>query len=1139
MRASRLILVGLLLSASCSIAGDLFLSEQTYFLGTNRFVVAGEERRGPYNLPHQSIIFHSERVILYGRELVREDEYSIRYDRGEISFPFPLSAGDSVSVEYRYFPLTLPIEKYLNRLRFAEEGGVLLPRENEKPSLAGPLDRGSVRVGGSKSFAVLIGSGRELKLEQALRVSVDGMLAPGVRVTARLTDENLPFQPEGRSERLEELDEVLVKIESETAEATLGDYEVDFQGMEFGRYSRVLKGALGKYKRDQFEMEISGGLARGEFLSIEIRGAEGKQGPYDLLGADSRKAVVAGSEKVWLNGERLKRGEENDYIIDYSFGTLLFNPNRPIESESRIAVDFQATGDEYKRGFFTNRFELRSKKGRYTLGSTFLSERDDNSNPAALILTDEDLDSLALSGDRNALVPSARVAENGGEYDSLGGVFVYAGPLQGEFNVSFLEVGSGNGSYVKTISPEWGREVFSYAGQGAGDHDPMIPLPLPSSHQLFALRSRARPTDGITMDAEVAWSGLDRNTLSSIDDDDNNGTGSSVSLAVEPRKFTVAGQSMGQFALDGSWRRVSDHFEPLGRYRETERDARWMTGSLRTVLTTERTEEDLIGTGQASESRGGETVWEGGGRWTGGKGGGALTLTGNAGRLDQDQFESRRYTGSALFSGGERLHGKIFDERVESTAEESSRLVEGVGVRRSGEASIRLGLVKPSVTIRTDQNDFSVGGLLSSGIRSDSKRYGMSLGRGTLEAEGAATFEEREVVDSVDAGWHPWYEGRTDEFTARWRGAATVSALYRRRAIDYAPGINKGNESNDLSRVEIRHGGFGGMLQGNWNYQVSSEESRPREIKLVPAPADTSADYDSLGNYFPGEGGYNQVMVEGDAVPLLDLEASGSIRIEPRRRKEGDSNRFMEGFRSDTFLRVRERSKESDRTSLILLQPHAFQKNNTTIRGTVLFRQEARWDDRKSDGSIQIRYQREDREVNEYTGLNRDDIVHTFLVRTRIPLGRKFVGEMKWSRRFEKEWSADDPAVALVDDELLGSIVFQPDPAWRVDFPASFRRETEQILEEEITSIQLDPDLSINISTKGRIDGGLTWNRFLNATVDRSRSFLRSRREGLRWNGRFAYDLNRILRSSLSYTGESMKGERSVHRFRAEMRAFF
>lgn len=1140
MHSSRIVLAGLLLTACSSVAGELFLSERTYQLGMNHFPVAGEDRRGPYALPHQSIIFHSDIVVLHGRKLVREEEYVLRYDRGEVSFQFPLAAGDTVSVEYRYFPLTLPIEKYLNRLRFAEEGGGVLAREGGDAALAGPLDRGAVRVGGSKSFAVLIGSGRELKLEQALRVSVDGMLAPGVRVTARLTDENLPFQPEGRSERLEELDEVLVKIESESASATLGDYDVDFQGTEFGRYRRVLKGALGRYSRDRFDVEVSGGLARGEFLSVEIRGAEGKQGPYDLLGSASRKVVIAGSEKIWLNGERLKRGEENDYIIDYSVGTVLFNTNRPIQSDSRIAVDFQATGDEFKRSFFTNRFELRSWGGRFTLGGSFLSERDDDDNPEALLFTDEDLDSLAVSGDRQALVPSARAVESGGDYDTLGSALVYSGPNRGEFSVTFLDVGNGNGAYIKNISPEWGREIFVFAGEGKGDHDPVVPLPLPSSHQFFNLRGAAVLTEGVDIEAEIAWTELDRNTLSPLDDDDNDGTGSSVSFTVAPLPFSLADRSFGKWSADGSWRQVGDRFEPLGRYRETERDARWMTSNLRAVLTTDRAAEDRIGAGEASESRGGETIWDGGGSWTGAGNAGTLKLTGNTGRLEKDRFESNRYSGGALFSRGDRFRGNLREERVESTQEDSAGMRQnGKGNSRFAEGSLRLGVTRPSITIRRDQNDFSKEGNLLSGIRSESERYGLLLGGGELEAEGAVTFEEREAVDSVDARYSPWYEGRTDEFNARWRGGATVSALYRRRSLDYAPGRTKGNESNDLSRIEVRHGGLGGILQGNWNYQVSSEESRPRETILVPAPADTSADYDSLGNYFPGEGGYNRITVEGDALPLLDLEVSSNIRIEPRRRREGDPNRFWAGFRSETFLRVREQSKETDRTSLILLRPHAFQKNNTTIRGTVLLRQEIRWDDRMSDGSIQVRYQREDREVNEFARLNRDDLVHTLLVRARVPLGRKFTGEAEWNRRLEKEWSNGDAAVNLVSDQWEGSVVFQPVPAWRIRFPASLTRELEEILDEKITSIRLDPDLTINISTRGRIDGGVTWTRFLSGTIDRTRSFLRSRREGFRWDGRFAYDLNSVLRSSLSYAGESLKEERPVHRFRAEMRAFF
>ena len=1141
MRGSLALLLLLLLPLPLHAEGKVFLGEKQYRVGYGSVVLGGEDRTGPYALPHAPLFAGTEAVTLSGRTLVRETDYWIRYDRGEIVFRNALATGETARVTYRYFPLPLPTERVLHRFRLARGGAEEEEGEaagGRAGAMTGPLDTGALRVGGSKSFSVLIGSDQELTLEQALRMRVTGNLAPDVRVTAQLTDQNLPFQPEGRSERLEELDQVLIHVESSRFEATLGDYEIRYTDSEFGAYERVLQGALGALHGDRYDVELSGGLSRGEFRSVEVRGSEGKQGPYSLLDLSTLgQVIVAGSDQVWLDGEKLTRGDDNDYVIDYNTGEVTFNPNRAITSSSRIAVDFQVSGDQYRRRFVTSRLRLHDESERFRLTGTFLSEQDDEDEPEAIVLDEAQYDSLALSGDRSPLGSGARTVGDGGDYDTTGGVFVYAGRDSGAFVVSFREVERGEGAYTDSLSAVWGRRIFVYVGEGLGDYTPFVPIPLPSSHNLIGLSGSARLREPFLMKGEIAWTDLDKNILSDRDDGDNQGTGGRLGAELEPFPLDWGGVLLGNVRLRGDYQRVTDRFEPLGRYREPHRDERWMTGDLRRAIGPGRQEEDRVASEEAYASRGGETVWTGSGSLVRGISIGEMRWEAEGGKLSRSGFRSDRWAWTGALKRGTRYDARYREERIGS---EEGDTLEGETVRRSGEGSVRFSLFRPSAGLLREEREFRDGGVLVNGTRGWERKVGLRLGEGkALEGEGTVTFEVKDYVDSTRGEWDRWYEGRTDRSSLRWRGPVTVSAAYVHRSLDYGETVSRGNRRSDVGRLELRHGGFGGMVRGNWNYQVTTEELRPRRRVLLRAPEGEEADYDSLGNYFPEEGTFNLEIVEGEPEPVVDLEVSGTITVEPGRRREKEAGRFWKGVRWETFLRVAERSNTDDPASLLLLQPGAFQRNGSTLRGVTVVRQEIRWSDPESEGSARLRYQREDREENEFAALHRDDLIHTLLARGRFPVSRTVTGEVEWNRRLETEKSNDQDAVDLVSDDWVAALLLQPTPRWRFRFPGAYQRERERVREEEVVSVRVEPEAAVNLAVRSRLDASFGWTRFLTEDLDRGSSFLRNRREGIRWRLQLAYEWNRVLSSTLAYSGEDLEGEETRQRFRAEMKAYF
>jgi hypothetical protein len=72
--------------------------------------------------------------------------------------------------------------------------------------------------------------------------------------------------------------------------------------------------------------------SRGKFNTNNFNGTDGVQGPYGLTGLSGEKDIIilAGTERIFVDGIEMIRGENNDYIIEYSNATITFTPKRLI-----------------------------------------------------------------------------------------------------------------------------------------------------------------------------------------------------------------------------------------------------------------------------------------------------------------------------------------------------------------------------------------------------------------------------------------------------------------------------------------------------------------------------------------------------------------------------------------------------------------------------------------------------------------------------------------------------------------------------------------------------------------------------------------------------------------------------------------
>jgi hypothetical protein len=178
---------------------------------------------------------------------------------------------------------------------------------------------------------------------------------------------------------------------------------------------------------------------------------------------------------VYLEGRVLRRGENQDYVIDYDRGELRFMNRRRITADSEIAVDFQVNGSGYRRQTYDARHD--GKLGRFELHGLLFSEGDDREAPYAGPYKPDEIAVLEAAGDQPVIAPGIHAVEPGRglyRYDAFDSTIVRYDPVTGDLEVEFFEAGVGQGAYDDSLDALSGRRIFVHRGPGNASRSPLV-----------------------------------------------------------------------------------------------------------------------------------------------------------------------------------------------------------------------------------------------------------------------------------------------------------------------------------------------------------------------------------------------------------------------------------------------------------------------------------------------------------------------------------------------------------------------------------------------------------------------------------------------------------------------------------------
>ena len=521
--------------------------------------------------------------------------YSLDFVKAQINWKKTIEV-DSVEITYRVFPYKLSsVAK-----RFTYDSVInnfiaqpfVFNRNGQQPSTNSLFDFGQMDYNGSFGRALSFGNNQDVVVNSQFNLQLSGLIGDSIQVAAAITDNNIPIQPDGTTQQLNEFDRVWLQFKKRGWEINLGDIDLRQNQNYFLKFYKRLQGiSYGQSTRSKYfiknDLLVSGAIAKGKFTRNILQVQEGNQGPYRLKGANNEFffIVLAGTERVFLDGVLLQRGEDQDYVINYNTAEIAFTPRRMITKDVRIQVEFEYADRNYLNSFlYASNEMVVNKKLRVNVAA--YSNADAKNSPINQQLDPQQKQFLNNIGDniRDAYFPNAVLDTfaigkilyakrdtviNGSAYI----FYVYSNKKDSaKYNLSFSEVGIGRGNYVPDFNGANGK-VFKWIapvnGSSQGNFEPASLLVSPKKQQMITMGAVYDLDDKTQLSAEMALSNYDINSFSTIDKANDKGLAGKF-LASRYFDFKKKSKQLLNLKAAAGYEFVDHRFKPLERLRSVE-----------------------------------------------------------------------------------------------------------------------------------------------------------------------------------------------------------------------------------------------------------------------------------------------------------------------------------------------------------------------------------------------------------------------------------------------------------------------------------------------------------------------------------------------------------------------------------------
>lgn len=1103
-------------------------------------------------------IFPNSMRVFCGTNSLSRDSYFL--DPTTARFVLNTSCSDSIRIEYRVLPLDLT-KVYGSRdtsIIYTENKG-----DREKYLIQNTYTVTDVFGGaglnksGSISRGVSFGNNQDLGVNSTLNLELSGDIAPNLKLLASVSDDNLPIQPDGNTNKLQEFDQVFIQIYNDRMKLIAGDFWISRPKGYFLNYKKRAQGLTMNYQwttdiNRVWNTQVSGALSKGKFARQIIPGVEGNQGPYRLKGNENEPFIIvlSGTEKVFIDGKLMERGQEFDYVINYNSAEVVFTSRNQITKDSRIVVEFQYSDQNYARSLFQTSTSYSSKKMNFWFNAYTEQDAKNQSLQQPLSFSQKQLlsqigDSLDLA--RTNSIDSIGYLENQILYkliDSLGydSVLVYSvDPDLAVYRAVFTFVGQGKGDYIFSNFNALGRVykwVAPIAGVPQGDYIPSRLMISPKQKQMVTSGLTYRIRKNLILETELAYTKNDLNTFSKFDSQDDQSFANRTRLtAITP----LSRDSLPNWQLESKLEleALDRNFSPIEQYRSVEFDRDWNTRN-----------KGFVGNQVAS------TI-------------GANFKNRKYGNLNvegQHFLIGSDYQGLRTTTNG-KWKQKGFEARWDGSYLSSETNQKNEFLRHRSEFSKDFKWLKIGYIDDHELNRFTGGNVALETNSYQFFDYQFYLANGdSVKNNYRIFYRERYDHRSDSLELTPVAKARTTggeiKLTEMKNQTLNVVTSYRELKVLNPALLNQTPENTLLGRIDYELRLLKGAFTWNNFYEIGSGLELKREFLYIKVNDGqgvfTWIDYNNDGikdlNEFEiaqyvDQASYIRVFTpSNEYVKTYSNEFNQSIYWRPERiwsSKKG-IKKLLSRFSNQARVRINRKTNifngfEAFNPFSTQIRDTNLIATNTNLRNTVFFNRtssiiggEYTFQDLNSKTLLATGF---DSRANRYHELSiRWNIKRVFSIETKGQIGTKdSEADYTSGRNYSLNYYSIQP-----------SLIYQPTTTFRVTLDGRYsNKENEIVLGGEKAEIyEIGSTFKFNQAEKGSLQGGL---KMVNISYEGNQNsalgfeMLEALRPGVNytWNIGYQRSVSKNLQLSIQYNGRKSENSSVIHSGGMEVRAFF